>query len=99
MKARALVLLSEHGCFVWNNPTGVATPLGRSDTVRYGTPGAADIVGLLPDGRFLAVEIKTGSGRLSRVQKLWRARCLAVNGVYWVVRSLDQLGALLREHS
>jgi hypothetical protein len=55
-------------------------------TRAYGTRGAADVLGILPDGKFLALEIKTGSGRLSRAQAEFIAAVNCRHGVALVVR-------------
>jgi hypothetical protein len=35
------------------------------------TPGIADIVGMLPGGRFLAIEVKSEEGIVSEAQQRW----------------------------
>ena len=94
LKNAVLVRLSEMGVFAWNNATGVATPLGQTRIVRYGMRGAPDIMGILPNGRFLGVEIKTGCGRQSAAQIVWSNRCAEVGGLYIVVRDLKDIDAL-----
>ena len=53
-----LDLLSRHPlvCFAYRQSVG-AYKIG-SRTIRYGTPGAADISGMLKDGRRLEIEVK-----------------------------------------
>lgn len=60
-----LVALSEAGCRVWRNNTGaLKDQSGR--LVRYGLcKGSSDIIGVCVDGTFLAVEVKTPTGRVS----------------------------------
>jgi hypothetical protein len=55
-----LALLRAHGVFAWRNNVGavVAEYKGRKRCVRFGFAGASDILGVLPGGRFLAVETK-----------------------------------------
>lgn len=48
------------GILAWRQNTGAASfqDAGRSRFVRFGVPGISDILGVLPDGRFLAIEVK-----------------------------------------
>ena len=53
----------------------------------YGLKGSADILGILKDGRFLAIEIKTGKAKQSAVQKNFGAMIQKFGGVYMVCNS------------
>lgn len=66
-----LLALSEHGCVVWRNATsycwtgrvihkdGSTVTLDSSHPINAGLcVGSSDIIGILPDGRFLAIEVK-----------------------------------------
>lgn len=66
--------------------------------VRYGVggPGGADFIGL-HRGRYLAVEIKTPTGRQSPEQKLFQSRIERHGGLYRLVRGVDDAHALLAE--
>ena len=92
-----LVELSKHGAFAWNAPTGVARPLGSERVVRYGLPGQPDVMAILPGGLFLGVEVKTKTGRQSREQRVWQCQCERMGGLYWIVRSVDELNKKLGE--
>ena len=92
MRLKNLILmeLSKHGAMVWNNPTGVFyTRTGQP--VKVGTPGAADIIGVTANGQALAVEVKTGTGRLSPDQKKWRDIFCAHGGLHIEARGLDDV--------
>lgn len=68
LQARILISLSEAGCLVWRQDTG-AFRAKSGALVRYGLcVGSSDIIGIAPDGRFLAVEVKTDKGRASAGQ-------------------------------
>lgn len=83
----------------------------RRGPIKYGVcnPGGADLIGLYgssadvpvhgitsyPPARFLAVETKTASGRLSPEQHAFGTWIARRNGVYAVVRSTDQARQLL----
>jgi hypothetical protein len=58
--------------------------------------GSADILGCLPDGRFLAVEVKAPDGRLSTEQKQFLAEIGGLGGLAVMVRGWRELDAALR---
>jgi hypothetical protein len=64
--------------------------------LHFGKKGNADILGCLPDGRFLAVEIKTPHGRLSPDQLAFLEKISGMGGVAVVARSFCELDATLR---
>lgn len=80
----------------WRNNTG-ALKAGRR-FIRFGFPGSSDILGILPDGRFLAIECKREKGgRLSDVQKDFISRINSNGGVAMCVHSLDELQENMRK--
>ncbi|MDR1785202.1 MAG: VRR-NUC domain-containing protein [Spirochaetaceae bacterium] len=97
VKAAILRYLEAAGIWAWNSPTGAAKIDGR--WVRFGTPGSADIIGVLPGGRFLAVECKRPKGgRLSCEQAAWLARVRRMGGVAFVARDTAEVAAALRDY-
>jgi hypothetical protein len=80
-------------CLLWRNNTG------QHGRVRFGLGvGGADLVGLVrPNGRWFALEVKTPSGRLSKVQKNWAAAVTDAGGFVACVRSVDEALAALEE--
>lgn len=70
---------------------------GRDRFVRFGFPGCPDILGQLTDGRLLAIEVKSPTGRATEAQGAFLALVATHGGVAGVVRSVDALKALL-EH-
>jgi hypothetical protein len=63
-----MVELSASGCLVWRNNTG-ALPDKNGRILKFGLcKGGSDIIGICPDGKFLAVEVKTETGRASSDQ-------------------------------
>lgn len=79
--------------FCWRNNTGafVGEYKGKTRFLRYGYPGSADILGMLPDGRFLAIEVKRPGNKLSDMQKVFAKKTVKNKGVYMVVHSVDEL--------
>ena len=74
----------------WRNNTG------RRGRVSYGKIGSADFLGLLPNGIFLAVEVKAPGEKLSKDQKIFQKEIEDNNGVYiWA----DSIGMFIRKFS
>jgi hypothetical protein len=55
------------------------------------TPGVPDIVGVLKDGRFLGIEVKTEKGVLSDHQSRFIENINAAGGLAFVARSVDDV--------
>jgi hypothetical protein len=86
IKKSILSFLELNGIFCWNNPTG-AVQIKPGRFMRFGKVGSADIVGILPGGRFLAVEVKTDKGRLSDEQAEFIADIRRLGGLAVIARS------------
>ena len=84
-----LVALSAAGCMAWRNNTGaMRDTTGR--LVRFGLHvGSSDIVGICTDGRFLAVECKTATGRTTPAQDTFLAAVVKAGGRAGVARCAD----------
>ena len=90
IQARIMMALSEAGCTVWRNNTGLL-PDHRGKPVRFGLcVGSSDIIGICPDGRFLAVEVKNETGRASEAQLKFIAAVKARGGRAGIARSEAQ---------
>jgi hypothetical protein len=84
-----LRLGSRPDCMVWRNVTGRFLAPRTGAWVNVGTPGAPDILGVVL-GRAIAVEAKTGTGRLGLAQRKWKAAFENRGGVYVEARSADE---------
>jgi hypothetical protein len=85
-----LEYLRIYGALVWRNNTGaLKDKTGRP--VYYGKLGSADILGLLPGGRFIAVECKSKKGKLSEKQKDFLAEVEQLGGIAIVARSVEDV--------
>lgn len=80
----------------WRNNTG-ALPDATGRPVRFGLAGSSDILGVLPGGRFLAIECKAPGGRTTALQDQFLASVSQAGGLALVVRSMDDLRRGLRE--
>jgi len=59
--------------------------------IQYAFKGCSDILGQLVDGRFLAVEVKTRSGRATKEQQAFLDKVDASGGVAVLARSVDEV--------
>lgn len=57
--------------------------------VRFGMVGMSDIVGILPSGRFLAIEVKSATGKVTRPQQAFLDTVNAHGGYGFVARSVE----------
>ena len=95
VKAACLAYLELCGAFCWNNPTG-CTKAGADRWVHFGKTGSADIIGLLSDGTFIAVECKASKGgRLSDAQKCFLEKVKRHGGIAIVAKSTADIEAEL----
>lgn len=82
--------------FFWtNSSTGIYDPVRkvfRKPNSPYQINGTADILGLIaPRGRFLAIEVKSETGRLSDDQKSFIRAVNANGGLAFVAWSIDDV--------
>ena len=96
VKAACLRYLEMWGITAWNNPSG-AVEVRSGQWLHFGKKGSADILGCLPGGRFLAVEVKAPDGRLSPEQKQFLDGIELLGGLALVVRGWRELDMALRE--
>ena len=68
VQALIMMALSDAGCLVWRQNTGVL-PDRNGRLLRFGLcVGSSDIVGICEDGKFLAIEVKTALGQPTDAQ-------------------------------
>ena len=86
MAAILRYLRSVPRCFAWKTHGGM-----------YGTAGIPDIIACVR-GRFFAFEVKTATGKATPLQKATLQKILASGGTAAVVRSVDEVRAILTSH-
>jgi len=104
-----MVALTEAGCTVWRNNTGKAyqghiikragtqVTIGDARLVSFGLcVGSADIIGISPGGRFLAVEVKAPKGVTSFEQQRFIDHVNKTGGIAGVARSVDEAVSLVQ---
>ncbi len=87
---------SKLGCVLFRNNTGgFENKAGR--WVQFGLcKGSSDLIGIMPDGRFLAVECKAGRKQPTQEQKDFIALVNSKGGVAGVVWSVQDFIELVR---
>ena len=70
-------------CFAWKEHGGI-----------YGTAGIPDIIACI-DGKFYAFEVKTPVGKAIKLQEVTIRKILACGGTASVVRSVDEVRAVI----
>jgi hypothetical protein len=76
--------------------TGKGYPPHSKRLVTFGTPGTADIVGILaPWGRLLMIEMKSATGKQRKAQQVMERVVTSMGGLYLVARSLAEVDAVL----
>lgn len=91
---QCLEYLRMRGIFAFRNNSG-AVKMGKN-FVRFGLPGSSDILGILPNGQFLAVECKKeNGGKLSDKQVEFLSRIKQNGGVAVCVHSVNELEKII----
>ena len=96
-----LAMLRRHPkvALCWRQNSGTFQERNRDGTTRYiranTQRGMSDIMGALMDGRTLAIEVKSRTGRMRPGQEEFLASIRAAGGVAGVCRSVEDAVALL----
>ena len=92
-----LNLLRISGCCFWRVPNGGVMHSIGGKIIRKASPikGMPDIAGVMPNGRFYAIELKTVSGKLSPEQKNWIERLNHTGAMAVVLRSTKEVEAFV----
>lgn len=111
IQTRIMLALSSAGCTIWRNETAGAwvgrkvyqddllVTLQNARFVSFGLcKGSSDLIGIDPDGRFLAIEVKTTQGRTSKGQKRFLSAVKAAGGIAGVATSPEEALALIQSN-
>lgn len=78
--------------FAWKNQsTGIYDPkkkIFRKPMNRFHINGVADILGILPDGKLLAIEVKTPTNKPTECQKAFLEKAKELGAIAFVARSI-----------
>ncbi len=92
-----LALGNVPGLCLWRNNCGTAEVRGYRVKFGVGNPGGADLIGVW-NGRFVAVEIKTPTGRQSPDQRKFQDLVESKGGEYVILRSVEDALAWVSSH-
>ena len=106
---RIMLALSGAGCTIWRNEVAGAwvghqihkdrdqITLTNSRMVVFGVggKGGSDLIGVTPDGHFLAVEVKTPKGKPTKEQVTFIEAVKKAGGVAGIARSPEDALALI----
>ena len=70
---------------------------GTDRFVKFGFAGLSDVLGILPGGRFLAVETKVGRNTATGSQASFLAEVEAIGGIGILAYSLDDVSLRLKK--
>ena len=94
LQKEILSYLCSSGIFAWRQNTGAV--LYKKRFVRFGLPGISDIIGIMPDGRFLAIEVKSEKGKLTVYQEGFLEAVRKNGGIAIIARSLFDVISLVK---
>jgi hypothetical protein len=94
--ASCLRYLKIRGIYHWRNSVG-SVQVRPGQWYRFGKVGSSDILGVLPGGKILAVEIKAPDGRLSPEQREFLETVRGLGGLAIIARSWTDVDQELRE--
>lgn len=82
----------------WRNNSGTAqVKMGQREYwMRLAPKGTSDIIGYLPDGRFLAIEVKTKTGVPTPEQREFINNVRIAGGLAFVATSIDDVQTYLK---
>jgi len=94
--------LTRLNIFFWlHDSVGIFDPKTkrfRKNHSPYRIKGVSDILGILPNGRLLAIELKSATGRLTPEQKHFLEQVNARGGLAFMARSIDDVKVGLNGH-
>lgn len=109
LQQEIMLALSQAGCVVWRHNVGQGwlgktihqsgnqVTLTDAHKMPYGLcVGGSDILGIAPDGRFLAVEVKTPTGRVSKPQIAFIEGVKSAGGIAGIARSVNDALDLIK---
>lgn len=102
IQASILDYLKYRKGFFWRNNSGafVGERHGKKRFFRFGLKGSADIIGLVPpDGKFIAIEVKSKNGNQSPDQRLFQEQIEQNGGIFVLARSVQDVIEATKNYS
>lgn len=95
---RIQIALSQINVRVWRNNVGSAKTMdGRHITFGLAV-GSSDLIGLTSTGRFVAIEVKTATGKVTEAQLNFINMVKLQGGIAGICRSPEEAIELIRWH-
>lgn len=91
IQSSILDYLQARNIFCWKEHSGGIMVDGGTRYMPIGLKGKADIIGLLRGGRFLAIEVKRPSGKVSEDQQFFLNMIKDMGGLAFVARNIDDV--------
>jgi hypothetical protein len=91
IQKQILDYLRYRGIFCWKNTTTGIYVKSRNTWITNPSPGVSDILGCLPAGRLLAIEVKAQTGKVSPHQQQFLDEINSRGGLAFVARSVDEV--------
>lgn len=102
IETEILYYLRKNKIFTWKNVTGgyfdPVRKIFRKQTSPYAINGTSDVLGILPDGKFLAIEVKSKVGRPSPEQLFFIDKINSFGGLAFIARSVDDVMEKLKPY-
>jgi hypothetical protein len=102
IEVQILRFLTLKRIYSWKNVTGgyfdPVRKIFRKQASPFAINGTSDILGVLPDGKFLAIEVKSKTGRPSPEQINFIDSVTKNNGIAFIARSIQDVQEKLREY-
>lgn len=97
----ALTCLKRSGLVAWRVPNGPVIQSRCGQVYYKPSPikGFPDIAGVMPNGKFFAIELKTEKGRLSVEQREWITKLNMSGAMAIVLRSRDEIDEFIEAAS
>lgn len=93
IRDHCILAAADCGARVFRNNRGLFLTLDSKRRVRAGLEcnGSADLIGWTKDGRFLAIELKSMTGKGTPAQDAFIAAVMAAGGVAFYARSPEEI--------
>jgi hypothetical protein len=95
IKRQICFYLKSKGIFFWlNHSTGVYDPVAKRFRINnspFFLRGTSDIIGCLNDGRFLAIEVKSKTGKPTKEQIEFIEKINSLGGLAFIAHSVDDV--------
>lgn len=88
--------------FCWKNVSGgwfdPVRKRFRKQVSRFAINGTSDVLGVLKDGRFLAIEVKAKYGKASPEQLSFIDKINSSGGIAFIAKSVDDVSERLKDY-